>query len=59
MADTITTTLSNDPADYLTGPTAGDTATEGGTQKDGSVAKFRNASAVRPVDSAESSSSES
>ena len=60
MADTITTTLSSNPADYLTGPTAGDQATEGGTQRDGTVAKFRNASTVRPVETAdESGSSES
>jgi hypothetical protein len=41
--------LSNDPADYLTGPTSGDNATEGGTTKDGAVALFRSETAVRPV----------
>ena len=56
-ADPIRTELSSDPADYLTGPTAGDSATEGGTTKDGAVAKFRNTTAVRQV--GESGSSES
>lgn len=62
MTDPIRTELSRDPSDYLTGPTAGDNATEGGTTKDGAVARFRNSTAVRQVgesESDESSSSES
>jgi hypothetical protein len=35
------TELSNDPADYITGPVLGESArTEGGTTKDGAVATF-------------------
>lgn len=54
MSDPIRRELSNDPQDYMTGPTAGDNPTEGGTQKDGSVALFRQSTMVRPVDPAES-----
>ncbi len=50
MTDPIRRELSNDPADYLTGPTAGDNPTEGGTTKDGAVALFRNSTGVRPVE---------
>lgn len=50
MSDQIRTELSNDPNDYLTGPTAGDNPTEGGTTKDGAVALFRQTTAVRQVD---------
>lgn len=33
--------LSNDPADYISGPTEGESSrTEGGTTRDGAVAKF-------------------
>jgi hypothetical protein len=56
-AEPIRTELSNDPADYLTGPTSGDQATEGGTTKDGAVAKFRQQTAVRPADAGDSGSS--
>jgi len=63
VTDPIRTELSRDPSDYLTGPTAGDNATEGGTTKDGAVARFRNSTAVRQVGEAkpadESGSSES
>ena len=51
-AEPIRTELSNDPADYLTGPTSGDNATEGGTTKDGAVAVFRQSVTVRPVEPA-------
>jgi hypothetical protein len=50
VTDPIRRELSNDPADYLTGPTAGDNPTEGGTTKDGAVALFRNSTGVRPVE---------
>jgi hypothetical protein len=53
-AEPIRTELSNDPADYLTGPTSGDQATEGGTTKDGAVAKYRQQTAVRPVEQSSS-----
>lgn len=54
----IRTELSKDPADYLTGPTADDTATEGGTTKDGAVAKFRAQTTVRPTDTGSGSGSD-
>ncbi len=48
------TELSNNAADYLTGPTSDDPGTEGGTTKDGAVAVFPRQAAVRPVESSES-----
>lgn len=48
--DPIRTELSADAADYLTGPTSGDAGTEGGTTKDGAVAKFPRQSSVRAAD---------
>jgi hypothetical protein len=57
MADTIRTELSNDPSDYLTGPTAGDNPSEGGTTRDGAVELHRQATAVRPVEQSGSSES--
>jgi hypothetical protein len=61
VSDTVTSKLSDNPADYLTGPTSGDSPTEGGTTKDGQVAKMRTAGVVRPVEDSpsESGSSES
>jgi hypothetical protein len=53
-AEPVRTEISRDPADYLTGPTSGDNATEGGTTKDGAVALFRQETAVRPVDAGDS-----
>ncbi len=52
----IRTELSDNPEDYLTGPTSGDNPTEGGTTKDGAVALFRSTTAVRPVDDGQQSS---
>jgi hypothetical protein len=49
-AEPIRTELSADAADYITGPTAGDPGTEGGTTKDGAVALYPRQSTVRPTD---------
>lgn len=41
MSEPARTTLSDDSSDYLTGPVHGEAArTEGGTTRDGGVAKF-------------------
>ncbi len=53
----IRTELSDDPADYITGPTADDNPTEGGTTKDGAVALYPRQAAVRPVDDSGTSGS--
>ncbi len=56
MAETRTE-LSDNPSDYLTGPSASDHPTEGGTQKDGTVVKVRSEAPVRQVGTSEPSES--
>lgn len=49
-AEPIRTEISSDATEYISGPTSGDAGTEGGTTKDGAVAKFPRQASVRATD---------